>query len=287
MTSWLHATGALTLDRPRIMGIVNVTPDSFSDGGKYFSAEAAVTHAAQLVAEGADVVDIGGESTRPQGATPVNVAEELRRVVPVIEAIRSRLPDVPISVDTVKSEVADAALSAGASIINDVSGFRLDVRMAEVCATHRAGVVLMHSRGSVADMATFKWATYGADVAGEVARELGERVAAAREGGVERGRIVVDPGIGFAKRGEHSLAVLAALERIVALGFPVLVGASRKRFVGEITGVSIAAQRAVGSAAAHAAALERGARIFRVHDVRVNREALDVSWAIMTSGRTA
>lgn len=287
MTSWLHATGALTLDRPRIMGIVNVTPDSFSDGGKYFSAEAAVTHAAQLVAEGADVVDIGGESTRPQGATPVSVAEELRRVVPVIDAIRSRLPDVPISVDTVKSEVADAALSAGASIINDVSGFRLDARMAEVCARHRAGVVLMHSRGSVADMATFTWATYGADVVGEVAQELGERVAAAREGGVERARIVVDPGIGFAKRGEQSLAVLASLERIVALGFPVLVGASRKRFVGEITGVSIAAQRAVGSAAAHAAALERGARIFRAHDVRVNREALDVSWAIMTSGRTA
>lgn len=287
MTSWKHATGEITLDRPRIMGILNVTPDSFSDGGEYFSLGAAVAHAERLVAEGADLLDVGGESTRPQGARPVDVREELRRVVPVVEAIRTRLPDVPISVDTVKSDVAEAVLSVGASIINDVSGCRLDGRMAGVCAAHGAGVVLMHSRGSIPDMATFVHATYGADVVGEVAEELRERVAAANEGGVECARIVVDPGIGFAKRSEHSLAVLAGLERIAALGLPVLVGASRKRFIGEITGVSVAAERGVGSAAAHVAALERGARIFRVHDVQMNREALAVSWAIMTSRRMA
>ena len=287
MKSWKHATGELALDRPRLMGILNVTPDSFSDGGEYFSLGAAVAHAERLVAEGADVLDVGGESTRPQGASPVGVEEELRRVVPVVEAIRTRLPDVPISVDTVKSAVAEAVLSAGASIINDVSGFRLDRLMAGVCAAHRAGVVLMHSRGSVADMATFVHATYGADVVGEVAAELRERVAVANEGGVERGRIVVDPGIGFAKRGEHSVAVLAGLERIAALGLPVLVGASRKRFIGELTGVSVAGERGIGSVAAHVAACERGARIFRVHDVRLHREALAVSWAIMTSGHTA
>lgn len=287
MKSWKHATGELALDRPRLMGILNVTPDSFSDGGEYFSLGAAVAHAERLVAEGADVLDVGGESTRPQGASPVGVEEELRRVVPVVEAIRTRLPDVPISVDTVKSAVAEAVLSAGASIINDVSGFRLDRLMAGVCAAHGAGVVLMHSRGSVADMATFVHATYGADVVGEVAAELRERVAVANEGGVERGRIVVDPGIGFAKRGEHSVAVLAGLERIARLGLPVLVGASRKRFIGELTGVSVAGERGIGSVAAHVAACERGARIFRVHDVRLHREALAVSWAIMTSGHTA
>lgn len=284
MPTWTHATGVLTLDRPRILGVVNVTPDSFSDGGMYLSVDAAVARAERLVAEGADVVDVGGESTRPQGATPVSVSEELRRVLPVVEAMRARLGNVPISVDTVKSEVAEAVLSAGASIINDVSGFRLDPRMGDVCARYGAGVVLMHSRGDVAEMATFVHATYDADVVAEVAGELRSRVAAAVQAGVASANIVLDPGIGFSKRSEHSLAVLAGIGGIAALGRPVLVGASRKRFVGELTAVSAPADRAVGSAAAHAAALERGARLFRAHDVRVNREALAVTWAVMSAG---
>jgi dihydropteroate synthase len=278
---WRHATGSLTLDKPRILGIVNVTPDSFSDGGRLQSLDDARRHAEQLVREGADVLDVGGESTRPQGATPVSADDELRRVMPVIEAIRHDLADVPISIDTVKAVVAEHALDAGASVVNDVSGFRLDTKMARLCATRGAGVVLMHSRGGVSDMGTFAHANYGDDVVADVARELNERVTEALRVGIARDRIVVDPGIGFAKRGEHSLAVLAALDRVVALGFPVLVGVSRKRFIGELTGVSTPSARVAGTVGANVAALERGARLFRVHDVKPNREALDVAWAIM------
>jgi dihydropteroate synthase len=280
---WNHVAGSLALDRPIVLGIVNVTPDSFSDGGRLLSIDAAVQHARTLVDEGADIVDVGGESTRPQAAS-VALEEELRRVVPVIEAIRAALPGVPISVDTVKSEVAARALEAGAAIVNDVSGFRLDARMAKVCADRGAGVVLMHSRGDVADMATFTHANYGADVVGEVAGELAQAVERATRAGVARERIVIDPGIGFAKRSEHSLAVLAGLPRLVALGYPVMVGASRKRFIGEVTGVAAADERGAGSVGAHVGALDRGAMLFRVHDVRVHRQALDVAWAIAGAG---
>lgn len=280
---WRHATGMLTLDRPRILGIVNVTPDSFSDGGKLSSVDDACRHVERLIADGADVIDVGGESTRPQKAVPVEADVERRRVLPVVQALVEHFPSVPLSVDTVKATVAREALAAGASIVNDVSAFRLDDEMPSVCAAASAGVVLMHSRGGVADMATFAHATYGADVMGEVIAELAPRANVAEAAGIPRDRIVLDPGIGFSKRGSQSVAVLAQLERLAMLEFPVLVGPSRKRFIGEITGVVEPAARVSGTVGACVAALDRGARLFRVHDVRQAREALDVAWAVMQS----
>jgi dihydropteroate synthase len=282
MNVWRHAKGELRLDRPIVMGILNVTPDSFSDGGQFNSVPEAVEHARQLVALGADIVDVGGESTRPQGARAVGVEEELNRVVPVIRRLAEELPDLLISVDTNKSIVAMSALRAGAAIVNDVSGMRLDDRMAAVCAAGGAGVVLMHSRGGVADMATYALAEYDS-VVDDVKRELTDRVAAARTAGIPDGHIALDPGIGFAKRGQHSLAILGQLESISALGFPVMVGVSRKRFIAELTDEPVPANRVAGTVAANVSALERGARIFRVHDVRPNRQALDVAWAIRTA----
>lgn len=265
------------------MGIVNVTPDSFSDGGRFFSGDAAVAHGIRLVEEGAELLDIGGESTRPQGAVPVDAAEELGRILPVVRGLRERLPDVPISVDTVKSVVAAAVLDEGVEVINDVSAFRLDPAGAELCARAGAGVILMHSRGTVADMATYQHASYGSDVAGEVIVELSASAARAEAAGVAPGRIALDPGVGFSKRSEHSLAVLAALPRFAALGYPMVVGASRKRFIGELTGESNPAERVEGTIGANVMALALGARIFRVHDVRATRRALDVGWAILRS----
>jgi dihydropteroate synthase len=260
---------------------VNVTPDSFSDGGRLVSIDDARRLIDTLIADGADVIDIGGESTRPQGATPVTAADELRRVIPVIEASVRDHPETPVSVDTVKAVVAERSLDAGASIINDVSGFRLDAAMPLVCSRGGAGVVLMHSRGDVGDMATFAHATYGHDPVAEIVGELRSCVAVAEGAAIAADRIVVDPGIGFAKRSEHSLAVLGQLGRVVEMGYPVLVGASRKRFIGEITGTATPADRLAGTIAANVASLERGARLFRVHDARPARQALDVAWAIM------
>ncbi len=281
MTAWVHALGSIPLDRPVVMGILNVTPDSFSDGGRFFSADDALDRAESLVGEGADIIDVGGESTRPQGATPVDADEEGRRVLPVIATIRRRFPETVVSVDTVKSDVAERALAEGASIVNDVSAFRLDARMPEVCARAGAGVVLMHSRGGVSDMATFEHATYGDDVVGDVLGELLPRAEAAERAGIRRQAIVLDPGIGFSKRSEHSLAILAGLPRIADTEYPVLVGVSRKRFVGEITAVPEPADRLHGTTGANVMALALGARIFRVHDVAAARQALDVAWAIL------
>ncbi len=278
---WAVRGRALPLDRPPVDGILNLTPDSFSDGGDFFSHDAAIARAAAMVAEGADVIDVGGESTRPQGAEPVSEAEELRRVVPVIRALAERMPDALISVDTVKATVADAALAEGAHIVNDVSGGRLDARMAEVCARHAAGFVIMHSRGTVRDMATYDHADYD-EVVNDVRTELESRIAAAEGAGVERGRIVLDPGLGFAKRGDQSLAVLAGIPRLRELGYPILVGASRKRFVGELTGEVTPAGRMAGTLGAHVAALMLGATLFRTHDVRAARQSLDVAWAVRT-----
>lgn len=269
------------------MGILNVTPDSFSDGGAFFSADDALAQAETMLAEGADIIDVGGESTRPQGATPVDAAEERRRVLPVIAALRRRFPHAVISVDTVKAEVAEDALREGATIVNDVSAFRLDPHMADVCARAGAGVVLMHSRGGVSDMATFEHATYGSDVMGEVIGELLPRAQVAEAAGVRREAIVLDPGIGFSKRSEHSMAVLSELPRLTQMGYPVLVGVSRKRFIGEITGIREAAQRVHGTTGASVMALAGGARIFRVHDVAAARQALDVAWAILERGTEA
>ena len=284
---WRLPDRTIALDRPVVLGILNVTPDSFSDGGRWATVDAAVAQAERMVAEGADLLDIGGESTRPGGAVPVDAEAELGRVLPVVEAVRARFPAVPLSIDTVKARVAAEALALGAQVVNDVSGFRLDPAMAETCASRGAGVILMHSRGGVHDMATFVHAEYGdGRVVDDVARELGASLAVARAAGLPDEAVVLDPGIGFAKRGAHSLAVLAGLPRLAALGRPLLVGVSRKRFIGEITGVNTPADRVHGTTGANVAALCAGARLFRVHDVRAAREALDVAWAVLGAGDT-
>ena len=281
---WQLRERAIVLDRPFVLGILNVTHDSFSDGGSFVSPDAAAAHVERLLAEGANGIDVGGESTRP-GAAPVDAAAEIRRVAPVVERLRRAHPDTLLSVDTVKAEVARAALDAGADVVNDVSGFRLDPRMGQIVAAARAGAILMHSRGTVAEMATYVHASYGADVTAEVGDELQEAVDRAVAAGVAREALVVDPGIGFGKRSEHSLRVLGELSRLVErLGRPLLVGVSRKRFVGEITGEPVPAARAAGSVGAAVAALAAGARLFRVHDVQLHRQALDVAWAVARSG---
>jgi dihydropteroate synthase len=282
--------------RPHIFGILNVTPDSFSDGGNFVSTEAAIAQVDRMVSEGADAIDVGGESTRP-GAQPVPVKEELKRVLPAIRAIRSRWSSVAICIDTVKAEVARAALDEGASIVNDVSGMSLDPEMPGVCAEAGCSVVLMHSRGTVADMATYDNAVYGSDPVAEIVSELEESVQTAQRAGIHPGRIALDPGIGFSKQTAHSLAVLVALNRIVALGYPVLVGASRKRVIAELIrytagaaspagGTSLAPQmisndeRDMATVGVNVVAFFAGARIFRVHQVRANRLALDAAWAL-------
>jgi dihydropteroate synthase len=277
---WVVRGRHLKLDHPFILGIINVTPDSFSDGGKFFEIDAAVAHAQRLIDEGADILDIGGESTRPRGALPIETAEEIRRVIPVLRELRLRWPEVLISVDTVKSAVATLAIDEGADVINDVSGFRLDPGMAAACAREGVGVILMHSRGRVSDMSSYVHATYGAHPTEEILAELRQCVSNGVRAGVSAERIAVDPGIGFAKRSEHSLAILAALPRLAEWGFPVVVGVSRKRFIGEITGVTEASERVMGSVGAAVMALALGARLFRVHDVRAARQSLDVAWAI-------
>lgn len=272
---WRLRDAELDLSVPRIMAICNVTPDSFSDGGKHHSVDSALRFAEAAIEDGASIVDVGGESTRP-GNTPVSVATELARVVPVVESIRRRFPELLLSVDTVKSAVAEAVLSVGVHAINDVSAGRLDERMFAVVASARAGLVLMHSRGAVTEMATYALATYDDDPMAAVCAELGFQASAARAAGVPASAMVLDPGLGFSKTTAQSLSVLHHLERLSALGYPVLVGASRKRFVGEITGVASPAHRTVGSVVAHVLAVQRGARILRTHDVAATREALAV-----------
>ena len=265
------------------MGIVNVTPDSFSDGGQLPTLDAAIARAETLVHEGADILDVGGESTRPR-AESVDVEEELRRVIPFMQELSRRFPGVPLSVDTVKSRVAREAIEAGAEIVNDVSAFRLDPEMAHTCAQTQVGVVLMHSRGVVDDMATYAHAEYDGDPMDAVLTELRARVDDAMKRGIARERIALDPGLGFSKMPVHSLRVLGTLPRLVEWGFPVLVGASRKRFIGELTGMREPAARVNGSVGAAVAAYELGARILRVHDVAATRQALDVADAIRRAG---
>ena len=280
MTSTWRVRGrTLSTERPLIMGIVNVTPDSFSDGGTLRGVDDAVARAETQLAEGADILDVGGESTRPHADT-VAADEEARRAVPVVRELARRFPDVPLSIDSVKSAVARAAIDAGAHIVNDVSGFRLDPAMAQTCAESDVGVVLMHSRGSVQEMGSYTYAAYDGDPMDVVLEELRERVDDALAQGIDARNIAVDPGIGFSKRSEHSLRVLASLERLVAWGFPVVVGASRKRFIGELTGVEEPALRVHGSVGAAVAAFERGARVLRVHDVAATRQALNVADAV-------
>ncbi|WP_323008153.1 dihydropteroate synthase [Pseudorhodobacter sp.] len=264
----------LALDRPRIMGIVNVTPDSFSDGGDVTTVRGAVARAQAMQA--ADILDIGGESTRP-GAETVAVAEEIRRIVPVIVAIREAGITTPISIDTRKAAVAEAALEAGADMVNDVSGFRYDPELADLVAARAVPVCLMHSKG---DPATMQQDPRYGDVMHEVLEHLAERVAFACGRGVARDRIVVDPGIGFAKTQAHNLTLLKALAALHDLGLPVLLGASRKKFIGTIGGAGVAKDRMPGSLAValHGAAM--GMQILRVHDVAETAQALALWQAI-------
>ncbi len=273
--AWRTARRAIPLERSCLVGILNVTPDSFSDGGRHFAPTDALAGARAMQEAGAAILDVGGESTRPGAARP-DEAEELRRVVPVVRALAAEIA-LPLSVDTRRSRVAEAALAAGAEIVNDVSGLSHDARMREVVKGTGAGVVIMHMRGDPATMDAR--ATYD-DVATEVAAELAERRDRALEAGIAREAIVLDPGLGFAKRPEHNFAVLNRLASVTALGHPVMVGPSRKRFLGAATGAPVD-RRAAATAAACVAARIRGARLFRVHDVAAVREALAVADAML------
>jgi dihydropteroate synthase len=269
------STNIFHIPRPVIVGIVNVTPDSFSDAPGTVVADA-VARARRMVAEGADVLDVGGESTRP-GAVRIDAAEQIRRVVPVIEALRAAV-HVPISIDTTRSEVAAAAIAAGATILNDVSAGRDDPAMFTLAARHGCGLILMHMQGDPATMQVAP--TYG-DVVVEVRAFLLERAAAAEAAGVKREQIVIDPGIGFGKTFEHNIALLRNLAAFVQTGYPVMLGASRKGFLGTITGVKDAAERGPATAATTAMGVMAGVKLFRVHDVAINRQAADVTFAVM------
>ncbi|MFH0352110.1 MAG: dihydropteroate synthase [Chromatiales bacterium] len=263
-------------ERPVIVGILNLTPDSFSDGGAYADADSAVLHACRIAAEGADIIDVGGESTRP-GAAPVAAAEQIRRTGEVIRRLRQALPDqVAISIDTTLVEVAAAALETGATIINDISAGRDDPGMFALAAERKVALVLMHMQGTSITMQTDP---HYQDVVGEVRAFLIERASLAETAGVERERIIIDPGIGFGKTKDHNLALLADLGAFAATGYAVLLGASRKRFMG---GAEQTPRELVGATCATTAlGVAAGVRYFRVHDVKANRQAADVAWAIM------
>lgn len=277
-TQWAHARGTLALDRPVLVGIVNVTPDSFSDGGALPDETALLGHAERLLADGATVLDVGGESTRP-GAQPLEAAEEERRILPAITALAARFPGVPLSVDTVRAATADRALAAGAAIVNDVTAGRHDPALLEVAARHRAGVILCHSRGALGALASYDLTDYGGDPVGGVTRELADTTAAATAAGIGAERIVLDPGFGFAKTPSQNMALLDRLDALTALGRPVLVGLSRKRFLGDAAGREVG-DRDRATAAACALAADRGARLFRVHEPAATRDALAIVEAL-------
>ncbi len=262
----------LRLDRPRVMGIVNVTPDSFSDGGAHDTVDAAVAHGLQLIAEGADLLDIGGESTRP-GAAPVSVEEELRRVVPVIERLAAETT-VPLSIDTFKPEVMRAAVAAGAGMINDIHALRQEGALA-AAADLGVPVVLMHMQGEPGSMQD---TPHYDDVVAEVHRFLAERMFSAEMSGIAKKNLVIDLGFGFGKTTAHNMTLLARSERFLELGVPMLAGLSRKRSIGELTGREDPRGRVAGSVAAHLIAAQRGATLLRVHDVAATVDALKV-WA--------
>lgn len=270
---------SLRLDRPRICGIVNVTPDSFSDGGEFLDAGKAIAHGLNLVEQGADLLDVGGESTRP-GAKNVDAAEEIRRVVPVIEALHAQVK-APISIDTSKPEVMRAAVSAGAGMINDVCALRRDGAL-EAAAELKVAVCLMHMQG---EPGTMQEDPHYDDVVSDVRRFLAERIFACEMSGIDKKQIIADPGFGFGKTLDHNLALLRGLDQMAALGVPLMAGLSRKSMIGKLTGRD-AAERAVGSAAAAMIAVQRGAMIVRVHDVAETRDALAV-WRAVADGLVA
>ncbi|MGR8932010.1 MAG: dihydropteroate synthase [Gammaproteobacteria bacterium] len=261
---------------PRIMGILNVTPDSFSDGGRFSEVDAALRQANSMIAEGADLLDVGGESTRP-GSERVSANEQIRRVVPVIEAIHERFPSVAISIDTTLSQVAEAALKAGAGIVNDISGGLGDSNMLGVVADAEAPIVLMHMQGTPK---TMQDNPYYHDVLAEVTAALQQCIDKALAAGIKPENLAIDPGIGFGKRKQDNIDLLAHLHRFVAMGFPVLLGTSRKRFMGSICNVTEPCELVTATAVTTALGVMAGVQMFRVHDVKANRQAADVAWAI-------
>jgi len=276
---WKIRNTRLDLSRPRLMGILNLTPDSFSDGGKFSAPEEVLQTALTMVQDGADILDLGAESTRP-GALPVPAAEEMRRLLPVLKLLRPQI-SVPISIDTTKLEVAGACLEAGADIINDVSGGHdSGGRIASDCRDYGAGLVLMHRRGNPGTMQSL--ARYG-DMIEEIRRELDESIRLALKNGAAADQIVIDPGIGFAKTAEHSLEVIRRVEEFQTLGYPILLGASRKSFIGHVTGRETG-EREFAHVAAAVYALMHGVSILRVHDVRGMRDVLKMFQAIQNAG---
>lgn len=273
---WLGKGCAINLDRPRIMGILNLTPDSFYDGGCHSNPEAALNRAREMVSEGVDVIDVGGESTRP-GAPSIELDEEMARVVPIVERLRSEL-EVPISVDTSKSRVADAALQAGANYVNDISGLQFDADMASVVAAHGAGLVVMHTRGRPDRMQAD---TAYDDLAGEVYAYLEAAVERAVAEGVLRSAIAVDPGIGFGKDVKGNLELQRRLPELLGIGCPVLLGTSRKSFIGKILDEGEPEERLVGTLATVACGVLRGAMLHRVHDVAAARKAALMAHALV------
>jgi len=270
---WKVRGGAVLLERPVVMGVLNVTPDSFSDGNRYVEPAVAIDHALRMIDEGADLIDVGAESTRP-GAAPVEPEAEWSRLSGVVEPLAQR--GITVSIDTMKLEVARRAIDAGAAVVNDVSGLGNAPGIGDLCARTGAGLVLMHMRGSPR---TMQEDTAYLDLVGEVAGWLNDRAALAREAGCRADQIVIDPGIGFGKSVEGNLELLARTSEFTRLGYPVLVGPSRKSFIGKVLEVSVE-DRLEGTLAACLAAFERGARLFRVHDVGPARRALDVAEAI-------
>jgi dihydropteroate synthase len=267
-------------DKPLIMGILNVTPDSFSDGGKYTSIDNALRRVERMLAEGVDIVDIGGESTRP-GSDPVATTEQLKRVIPVISAIRQQLKsNILISIDTTSSEVAKAALAEGANIINDVSAGQDDENILALAAKTNAPIILMHSQGTPK---TMQDNPYYKNVVREVIEALKKQTDTALKAGIRKANIAIDPGIGFGKRKQDNLDLLAHLDDLVALGFSVLLGTSRKRFMGTICDVTEPSELVTATAVTTALGVMAGVWIFRVHDVKENRQAADVAWAIKQS----
>lgn len=273
---WRHRTGELSLDRTRVMGVLNVTPDSFSDGGQFYEPDAAIRHGIEMVEQGADLLDIGGESTRPR-SDPVPATEEWRRVGPVIEALSGQI-DVPLSIDTMKPEVAEKAVRAGAAIVNDVSGMR-DPAMVRFVASAKVGVVAMHMLGNPKTMQEHP--EY-ADVVRDVKAFLADNIAALQAAGVASEAIAIDPGVGFGKSLDHNLALLRNLDQLAALGHPLVVGVSRKSFIAKL-GAGEAGERLPGSLAAAALAVSRGANVVRAHDVLETVRAVRVADGILRS----
>ncbi|MEP6787291.1 MAG: dihydropteroate synthase [Acidobacteriota bacterium] len=280
---WQTSRRKLPLERTLVMAILNVTPDSFSDGGKYLSVDDALWQVEKMVAQGADIIDIGGESTRP-GSSATTATEEIGRTIPVIEAIRKRF-DTPISIDTTKADVAERAVDAGAEIINDISGLRFDERIADIAAASKAGLVLMHSRGS---FETLHSQPPVDDIMGEVTLDLNRAIKTAKSRGVAEEQIVLDVGIGFGKTQEQNLELLAKLGNIVDefKAYPMLVGASRKSFIGKVAGDAPLTERLGGSLAAAILAVRNGAAIIRVHDVKETVAAIKVAAAIKENQRS-